>query len=281
MLAAFLITLREGLEAALIIGIVLSVLRRLDKSKQTSPVWWGVCAAVVASIAGGMALNALGIAFEGRGEEIFEGIAMLTAAGVLTWMIFWMQRQSRSIGKTLASEVQQAVTSGTSSRALFSLAFVAVMREGIETVLFLTAAAFGSTPGETLIGGGLGLVVAIALGWLMFVGGGELNLKRFFSATGILLLLFAAGLAAHGVHELQEARLLPVFIEHVWDLNPLLDENGTLGSFLKALFGYNGNPTLLEVIVYGLYLIVIGRISLRSQIIVTPAQKPAATSNQI
>jgi high-affinity iron transporter len=281
MLAAFLITLREGLEAALIVGIVLSVLRRLDKSKQTSPVWWGVFAAVATSIAGGVALNALGIAFEGRGEEIFEGIAMLTAAGVLTWMIFWMQRQSRSIGKTLESEVKQATESGTSMWALFSLAFVAVLREGIETVLFLTAAAFGSTPGETLIGGGLGLVVAIALGWLMFVGGRELNLKRFFSVTGLLLLLFAAGLAAHGVHELQEARLLPVFIEHVWDLNPLLDENGTLGSFLKALFGYNGNPTLIEVIVYGLYLIVIGRISLRSQIIPTPAQKPAATPNQV
>jgi high-affinity iron transporter len=281
MLAAFLITLREGLEAALIVGIVLSVLRRLDKSKQTLPVWWGVLAAVIASIAGGIALNALGIAFEGRGEEIFEGIAMLTAAGVLTWMIFWMQRQSRSIGRSLQSEVQQAIASGTSTWALFSLAFVAVMREGIETVLFLTAAAFGSTPGESLLGGGLGLVVAIALGWLMFVGGRELNLKRFFSATGILLLLFAAGLAAHGVHELQEARLLPVFIEHVWNLNPLLDESGIPGSFLKALFGYNGNPTLTEVIVYGLYLIVIGRISLRSQIIVTPAQKPAATSSQI
>jgi len=279
-LIAFLITLREGLEAALIVGITLSLVRRLDKSKQTSPVWWGVFAAVVASIAGGIALNALGIAFEGRGEEIFEGIAMLTAAGVLTWMIFWMQRQSRNIGKTLESEVKQATESGTSTWALFSLAFVAVLREGIETVLFMTAAAFGSTPGETLFGGGLGLAVAIALGWLIFVGGRELNLKRFFGATGILLLLFAAGLAAHGVHELQEARLLPVFIEHVWDLNPLLDENGTLGSFLKALFGYNGNLALLEVVVYGLYLMVIGRISLRSHITVAPVQKPAATSNQ-
>ncbi|MCJ7549204.1 MAG: FTR1 family protein [Anaerolineae bacterium] len=281
MLAAFLITLREGLEAALIVGIVLSVLRRLGKSKQAPSVWWGVLAAAAASIAGGVALNALGIAFEGRGEQTFEGFAMLTAAGVLTWMIFWMQRQSRNIGKSLASEVEQAIESGTSTWALFSLAFVAVMREGIETVLFLTAAVFGSTPGETLLGGGLGLVVAIALGWLIFVGGRELNLKRFFSVTGLLLLLFAAGLAAHGVHELQEARLLPVFVEQMWDLNPLLDENGTLGSFLKALFGYNGNPTLLEVIVYGLYLVVIGRISLRSQIKVTPAQKPVAASNQI
>ena len=130
-------------------------------------------------------------------------------------------------------------------------------------------------------GGGLGLVVAIALGWLVFVAGKGPNLKRFFGATGILLLPFAAGLAAHGVHELQEARLLPAFIEHMWYLNPILDENGTLGSFLRALFGYNGNPTLLEVIVYGLYLIVTERISLRSQIVLTPAQKPAATPNQI
>jgi high-affinity iron transporter len=276
MVAAFLITLREGLEAALIVGIVLSVLRRLDRSERAPAVWWGVLVAILASVAGGIALNALGVAFEGRGEEIFEGVAMLVAAGVLTWMIFWMQRQSRGIKTSLEGEVKLATATGTSNWALFSLAFVAVVREGIETVLFLTAAAFGSTPEETLLGGALGLVVAGGLGWLIFVTGKELNLKAFFRATGILLLLFAAGLVAHGIHELQEANLFPVVIEHVWNLNSILDENSGLGSFLKALFGYNGNPSLLEVVAYVLYLALIGRIGLRVPQNVEAAQRPQA-----
>jgi high-affinity iron transporter len=145
MIAALLITLREGLEAALIVGIVLGVLRKLGRMERGKPVWIGVVAAIVASIAAGLALNALGVAFEGRGEEIFEGTAMSLAAGVLTWMIFWMQRQGRNVQAELESDVRQAVTVG-SAWALFSLAFVAVLREGIETVLFLTAAALYSPP---------------------------------------------------------------------------------------------------------------------------------------
>jgi high-affinity iron transporter len=257
MFAAFLITLREGLEAALIVGIVLSVLRKLGRADRDRPVWIGVLAAVAVSAIAGAILNALGIAFEGRGEQIFEGMAMLLAAGVLTWMIFWMQRQGRQIQRELEADVRQAVARG-SAWALFSLAFVAVVREGIETSLFLTAAAFSATPLQTLVGGALGLIVAIALGWLLFAVGKQLNLRAFFRVTGFLLLLFAAGLVAYGVHELQEAALLPTLVEHVWDINPILDENSALGTFLEALFGYNGNPSLLEVISYAAYLFVIG-----------------------
>jgi len=262
MLASALITLREGLEAALIVGIVLGVLRKLGHSDRSRPVWAGVLAAVVVSVAAGLTLNALGVAFEGRGEEIFEGVAMLLAAGVLTWMIFWMQRQGRRIQAELELDVRRAVTIG-SDWALFSLAFVAVVREGIETVLFLTAAAFSATPAQTLIGGTVGLFVAIVLGWLMFAAGKRLDVRAFFRVTSALLILFAAGLVAHGVHELQEAALLPTLIEHVWDINPILDENSTVGSILKALFGYNGNPSLLEVMAYGVYFAVVGIVSLR------------------
>ena len=256
MLASFLITLREGLEAALIVGIVLGVLRKLGRMERSRSVWAGVLVAVVVSVIVGLALNALGVAFEGRGEEIFEGVAMLLAAGVLTWMIFWMQQQGRNIQAELESDVRQAVSLG-SGWALFSLAFVAVLREGIETVLFLTAAAFSATPTETLIGGALGLSIAVVLGWLTFAAGKRLNVRVFFRVTSILLIFFAAGLLAYGVHELQEAALLPIFIEHVWDINPILDENGTVGVFLKAIFGYNGNPSLIEVISYVSYLIII------------------------
>ena len=257
MVAAALITLREGLEAALIVGIVLGVLRRMGYSDRSRPVWAGVLAAIVVSVGAGLALNALGMALEGRGEEIFEGVAMLLAAGVLTWMIFWMQRQSQNIRAELESDVRRAV--GTkSTRALFSLAFVAVVREGIETVLFLTAAAFSTSPVQTLVGGALGLLVAVGLGWLLFAAGRRLDVRAFFRATSLLLILFAAGLVAHGVHELQEAAILPTLLEHVWDINFILDEQGGFGMFLKALFGYNGNPSLLEVIAYAAYLIIVG-----------------------
>ncbi|HEY76110.1 MAG TPA: hypothetical protein G4O00_08010 [Thermoflexia bacterium] len=262
MLASGLITLREGLEAALIVGIVLSVLRRLGHADRAKVVWAGVAAAVGASVVAGLAIHRLGVAFEGRSEEIFEGATMLLAAVVLTWMIFWMQRQGRQIQTELEQDVRRATVAG-SNGPLFALAFIAVVREGIETVLFLTAAAFTATPAQTLLGGAMGLGIAVGLGWLTFAAGRRLNMGIFFRVTGLLLLLFAAGLVAQSVHELQEAALLPTFVEHVWDLNPILDENSGVGTLLKALFGYNGDPSLLEVLAYGVYFAVVGAASLR------------------
>jgi high-affinity iron transporter len=260
--AALLITLREGLEAALIVGIVLSVLRKLGRTDRRASVWAGVAAAVAVSAIAGLALSALGVAFEGHGEEIFEGIAMILAAGVLTWMIFWMRRQGRQVQTELELDVRRTAAVG-SAWAMFSVAFVAVVREGIETVLFLTAAAFSATPAQTFVGGVLGLTVAVALGWLIFAAGRGLNVRAFFQVTGVLLILFAAGLVAHGIHELQEAVVLPILVEHVWDINHVLDERGTVGTFLQALFGYNGNPSLLELVGYVLYLAGVGLASQR------------------
>ena len=269
MIAALLIAFREGLEAALIVGIVLSYLKKMGY-RQRAAVWWGVVSAVVVSVVAGVALQALGVAFEGRGEQLFEGIAMLLAASVLTWMIFWMQRQGRSIRAELEADVRQAVT-GDSRWALFALAFVAVVREGIETALFLTAAAFSAAPAQTMIGGGLGLAAAVIVGWLLFAVSVRLDVRAFFRVTSVLLILFAAGLVAHGVHELQEAGVLPVIVEHVWDVNSIVDENSTMGSILKALFGYNGNPSLLEVVAYGAYFIVIGVASFWRGRVMVPA----------
>lgn len=257
MLTSFLIALREGLEAALIIGIILSVLRQIGREHQARTVWGGVGAAVVVSAGAGLLLRQLGLAFEGRGEAIFEGVAMLAAAGVLTWMIFWMQRQAPNIRHEIERDVRSAV-GANGAWGLFSLAFVAVVREGIETALFLTAALYSTSPLLTLAGGALGLGAAVVLGWLIFAAGKQLNLRQFFQVSGLLLLVVAAGLVGHGIHELQEAALLPVLVEHVWDLNPVLDENSTPGLFLKALFGYNGNPSLLETLAYAAYFVVIG-----------------------
>ena len=254
MLPSYLLSLLEGIEAALIVGIVLGALRQMRRTDLSSAVWVGVFSATLISVLVGVLLTMLGLSFEGRAEEIFEGITMLLAAGVLTWMIFWMSRQARNIKGELESGVHKAAFEG-GKRGLFALAFLAVLREGIELALFLVASTFASDVQQTLIGAFLGLGTAILLGWSLFATTVRLDLRRFFQVTGFLLILFAAGLVAHGVHEFNEAGVIPVVIEHVWDVNPILDENTTLGSMLKALFGYNGNPSLTEVLAYFIYFI--------------------------
>jgi high-affinity iron transporter len=265
MFAALLLALREGLEAALIVGIVLSVLRRVGQGDRTWSVWLGAGLAGLVSLGAGVGLHALGVAFEGSAEEIFEGTAMLAAAGVLTWMIFWMERQGRFLQEHLERDARQAAR-GKGTWALFSLAFVAVLREGIELALFLTAAAFTATAGETLIGGLAGLIIAAVAGWLIFTSTTRLNVRAFFRVTSILLILFAAGLVAHGVHEFNEVGWIPSVVEHVWDINRLLDENGGVGLFLKALLGYNGNPSLTEVIAYVGYWVAISAALWRTRV---------------
>jgi high-affinity iron transporter len=256
MLPSYLLSLREGIEAALIIGIVLGALRQMRRMDLSSAVWIGVISASALSVLAGVFLTTLGLSFEGKAEQIFEGITMLLAAAVLTWMIFWMSRQARNIKGELESGVHKAAFEG-GKRGLFALAFLAVLREGIELALFLVASVFASDVQGTLIGAFLGLGTAILLGWSLFATTVRLDLRRFFQVTGFLLILFAAGLVAHGVHEFNEAGVIPSVIEHVWDVNPVLDEDSTLGSMLKALFGYNGNPSLTEVLAYFAYFVAI------------------------
>ena len=256
MFASFLLSLREGIEAALIIGIVIGALRKLNRSEMAPAVWAGTLSAILVSLLTGVLLTMFGLSLEGAAEQIFEGVAMLLAASVLTWMIFWMNRQARSIKGELEAGVNRAASAG-GGRALFSLAFLAVVREGIELALFLTAATFASDAQSTLLGTLLGLGVAVLLGWGLFASTVRLDLRRFFQVTGFLLILFAAGLVAHGVHEFNEVGWIPSVVEHVWDVNPVVDENSTLGLMLKALFGYNGNPSLTELLAYFAYFIVI------------------------
>ena len=256
MIPAFLLALREGLEAALILGIVLGVLHRVGRPEQGRIVWLGAGLAALVSLGAAMGLVVMGISFEGQAEEIFEGMAMLLAAGVLTWMIFWMDRQGRVIQTELEKDVRRAALGG-GQWALFSLAFVAVLREGIELALFLTAATFTTTAWATLVGGILGLAAAVLAGWLLFASTSRLDVRAFFQVTSILLIFFAAGLVAHGVHELNEAGAIPAIVEHVWDMNPVLDEDSGLGQILKTLFGYNGNPSLTEVVAYAGYWAIV------------------------
>ncbi len=252
MFPSFVLALREGMEAALVIGIAISVLRKMNRSEFIPSVWFGAATASLLSILAALVLNLLGMEFEGRGEEIFEGTAMLLAAGLLTWMIFWMRKQSRSLRGEIEAGVQKAVQE-TGKRAMFAVAFLAVAREGLELALFLFAAEASSSMIQSVSGAVAGLAGAALLGYLLFSSTRRLNLKTFFQVTNILLILFAAGLVANSVGEFNEAGILPTIIAHVWNASPVLSNDSTLGEMLKALVGYNAAPSLTQFLAYLAY----------------------------
>ncbi len=256
MLPSYLLSLREGIEAALIIGIVLGALRQMRRTDLIPTVWLGTVSAAVICLLVAVALTALGLEMKDPGEAIFEGFTMIIAAGLLTWMIFWMSRIGRTLKASIEADVHRAAFSA-GKQAVFFLAFIAILREGIELALFLTASAFATDPTQTVIGGLLGLGTAILLGWSIFATIIRLDLRRFFQVTGILLILFAAGLVAHGVHEFNEVGWIPAIIEPIWDLSAVLSKQSTLGQVLAALFGYNPKPALTEILAYGAYFVVI------------------------
>lgn len=263
MLPSYLLSLREGLEAALIIGIVLGALRKIRRTDLAPALWLGTLIAVGFSILAAVLLTLFGLSLEGGAEQIFEGFTMLLAAGILTWMIFWMSGQARYLKGELEDGVNKAAAS-TGERAIFWLAFVAVAREGVELALFVTAAFFvggneniGLNTIQTLAGVVLGLGTSILLGWSLLATTVRLDLRRFFQVTGLLLILFAAGLVAHGIHEFNEINWIPSIVEHVWDVNAFIDEKSIMGELLKTLLGYNGNPSLTEMIGYFGYLITV------------------------
>jgi high-affinity iron transporter len=280
MLPTYLLSLREGLEAALIIGIVLGALSKIRRSDLSPAVWLGTLSAIGVSILTAILLTAFGMSLEEKAEQIFEGVTMLIAAGILTWMIFWMRKQARFLRSELEAGVNKAAAS-TGKRAMFWLAFVAVVREGVELALFITAAFFAGDQAQltsnviqTLAGTILGLGTAALLGWTLFATAVRLDLRRFFQVTGILLILFAAGLVAHGVHEFNEVGWIPSVVEHLWDVNAIVDENSVPGQLLRTLFGYNGNPSLTEMIAYFAYLVVVTMVWRREP---APAQRPATS----
>lgn len=269
--AAFVIALREGIEAALIVSIILAYLRQLERSDRAPLVWGGTAAAVALSAVAGTVIFAAGAEFEGTTEQVFEGLVTLTAVGVLTWMIFWMRRQGTRIKGELRSKVDSALVTG--GVALAALAFVAVLREGIETALFLFAAAKGTAVEaggvrSQMIGAILGLALAVVLGVLLYRGGIRLNLRSFFRVTGIVLIVVAAGLFAYSVHELQEAGWFPFLEEHAFDLSASLPDDSGVGAVLRGLIGYNANPTVLEIVAWLAYLVGIGVAYLRPQRVV-------------
>jgi high-affinity iron transporter len=280
--AAFVIALREGIEAALIVSILLAYLKQLGRQDRAHVVWWGTALALAISVAVGTTIFIIDAEFEGTAEALFEGLATLTAVGVLTWMIFWMRRQGARIKADLQSKVDTALVAG--GIALAAIAFFAVLREGIETALFLFAAAQG-TAVETggiaaqLVGGVLGLGLAIVLGVLLYRGGIRMNLRTFFRATGLILIVIAAGLFGFGVHELQEAGWFP-FLEGVaFDVTSTLPDEAGVGAILRGLLGYNADPSTLEVIAWFSYLLIVGALYLRPLAAIAPSRPAMVDSS--
>lgn len=255
MFGSLLITLREGLEAALIIGIILGYLSKIEQKRLYRHIFAGIGLGALASVFVAFLFQTIAGGFEGRAEEIFEGTAFLIAVIILTTMLLWMNRQSKS----LSSDIKEKINSAINSNQVFglvALAFISVFREGIEIVLFMNAAVFGSSLENSAIGGALGLLIALAIAWLIFKSTLNLNLKTFFQITGTFIIFIAAGMLASSAHEFAEAGLFPAFIEHIWDLNGFLNDGHGIGAFLKAVFGYNANPSLTEVVAYLAYLFV-------------------------
>lgn len=270
LIPSILITFREALEAALIVTIMITYLRKIGKQELNKYSYSGAGAAILASLIVGVALQTFYGGLGNVGEQLFEGIASLTAVIVLTSMIFWMTKHSKEIKGELEGKIDQAITQ-REVYGIAALSFVAVAREGLETVLFLTATFVQDQIG-TIVGTVIGIAIVLVLSVLLMKGTVNLEISRFFKVTSILLLIFGAGLAGYGVHELIEAGEgsgidFGVFGEKPFDLNPplkpdgtypLLHENGVIGSILKALIGYDGNPEWLRIIVYLGYWVVIG-----------------------
>ncbi|MCE8424181.1 MAG: FTR1 family protein [Candidatus Methanoperedens sp.] len=265
MLASLLITFREALETALIIGIIAAYVARIGRKDLNRYINIGIIGGIIGSIAVAFVFKTVYGDLKGTSEQLFEGISALTAAIVLTYMIFWMARNSKEIRGEVQEQIEILISKGQ-LMGIAALSFVAVFREGVETVLFLGPLTIQS-PLDTLFGFAAGLMLVVFLSYIMFKGIYRLDISRFFRITSIFLILFSAGLTATAVHELNEAGIIPPVIEHVWDLNPpqnpdgtypLLHENGLIGSSLKSLIGYSGAPSLTEVIAYSGYWIITG-----------------------
>jgi high-affinity iron transporter len=259
--SSFLITLREGLEASLILAILLTYLKKTDRWADARFVWAGTAAAIGICLVAGIAIFIALDGLNGKVEYAVEGFIALSATAVLTHMIFWMRSHARTLGKELRDKVDASVGS-----ALAIIAFVAVLREGLETVLFLLSAETATASGgDVVVGGLLGLALSVVIGFGVYRSGNRLNLRTFFNVTAVLLLLFAAGLAGKAVHELRlliswEAGWL---VSSAWTLESGLFATGTFYDFMRGLFGWHKNPENMRVLAYFAYLIPVLLVYLR------------------
>mgnify|MGYP001301976861 CR=1 FL=1 len=255
-MAELIIVFREVLEASLIVGILYTYLNKIGQAAAIIRLWQGVLVALAASILGSLLFQKVAGGFQGQAEKLFEGIVMIVAAVILGTMIIWMAK-NKNIASELEEKAALAIDSNKLGYGIFVLAFISVFREGIETILFLYGIMMkqgGLSLTFSLIGATLGLGV----GYIIFVQGKKVPLKTFFNVSSVLLIFVASGMITYGVHELESAGVIPDY-GRIWDINPpkladgsyhMLHDKGVIGALFKGLFGYNGNPSAIELVVW-------------------------------
>jgi high-affinity iron transporter len=264
MLANYLIGLREGIEAALIISILVTYLVKLGEKRHLSKIFAGTIAAIILSIGVGIALSELESSVPTSVEPAISGITSLIAVGFVTWMIFWMAKQARAMSGNLRGQVDSAVSK--SEWSLATVAFLAVIREGVETSVLLWTTAKTTGPNSSpVLGATLGLLTAAVVGYLMYKGSLKFNIGKFFRFTGAFLVLVGAGILGYGIGELQEIGWLPFLTSHSYDVSAAIPTDGVLDTILRGTLAFNNAPTVLQTIFWFGYLIPTGWLFFRNQ----------------
>jgi len=281
MLTPLLIMVREGFEAALIVAIVLAYLRRSGRMDMAGPVWIGVVAAGVIAVAAGVIIHLSVGTLEGPARLRAFALISVVAVVVLTWMVFWMRRQSARIKGELEGQIDSALAGGRAAYAVALVAFLAVLREGIEASLFMIAAATTAAGTVVLVGALLGLAIAAGLGYLVYAGGKRIPMRAFFKITGLVLIVFAGGLLARAVMFEQAGGDLGTVNNAVYNLTQFawLTQSTETGKFLAAMFGWDPRPSLEQVVAWLAYVVPVTLLFLRSpSITARPAREQAAMS---
>ncbi|MFE7560858.1 iron uptake transporter permease EfeU [Kitasatospora sp. NPDC057500] len=254
MFANYLIGLREGLEASLVVCILIAYLVKTGRKDRLPPVWTGVGVAVALSLGFGAVLQFGSTQLSFEAQEALGGTLSIIAVALVTWMVFWMRRTARHLKVELHGKLDAALAMGTG--ALVVTAFLAVGREGLETALFIWTAVQATEDGyNPIIGAALGLLTSVVLGWLFYRGALKINLAKFFTWTGAMLVVVAAGVLAYGVHDLQEADWLGGLHDRAFDISSTIPKDSWYGTLLKGVFNFQPDPTVLQVVVWLAYLV--------------------------
>ncbi|MBD0674285.1 iron uptake transporter permease EfeU [Streptomyces sp. CBMA156] len=254
MFGNYLIGLREGLEASLVVCILIAYLVKTGRKDKLPPVWIGVASAVGLSMVFGAVLQFGSSQLTFEAQEALGGTLSIISVGLVTWMVFWMRRTARHLKTELHGKLDAAIAMGTT--ALVVTAFLAVGREGLETALFIWTAVQATEDGwNPLVGAALGLLTSVVLGWLFYRGALKINLAKFFTWTGAMLVVVAAGVLAYGVHDLQEAGWLPGLHTLAFDISSTIPKDSWYGTLLKGVFNFQPDPTVLQIVVWLLYLV--------------------------
>ncbi|MEU7379859.1 MULTISPECIES: iron uptake transporter permease EfeU [unclassified Streptomyces] len=255
MFSNYLIGLREGLEASLVVCILIAYLVKTGRRDALKPIWTGIGIAVAIAMGFGCVLEFGSQELTFQAQEALGGSLSILAVALVTWMVFWMRRTARHLKSELHGKLDQALAMGTG--ALVATAFLAVGREGLETALFVWASVHAASDGtpRPLIGVALGLATAVLLGWLFYRGALRINLAKFFTWTGAMLVVVAAGVLAYGLHDLQEAGWVPGLGNLAFDISGAVPPDSWYGTLLKGVFNFQPDPTVLQVTVWLLYLV--------------------------